>query len=180
MIDHIVRFTVPAAYALLPARMASPNATAMMLAIGLTESKFLERLQLPNGPARSFWQYERASLFGIAGHPASAVHLVAVLDALRYLSSGVDPTSRADLTAVTFAAVQHNDTLACCCARLLLRTLPAALPGPRDVEAGWAQYLEAWRPGAVLRGTKQQQRKRRALWATHYADAWARVEEDES
>ena len=44
---------------LLPAKMTSPQAEVMLLAIGLQESQFEHRCQLGNGPAKSFWQGEQ-------------------------------------------------------------------------------------------------------------------------
>jgi hypothetical protein len=72
MIHRILHYTLPAAAELLPpAMMKSPRAWAMLLAIGLQESKFLHRRQVVDakkhtfGPARGFWQFERGG--GTAG-----------------------------------------------------------------------------------------------------------------
>lgn len=138
MLEHVARFTLPAAYSLLPTRMASREATAFVLAIGLQESRFEHRLQ-EGGPARGFWQFERGGgIQGVLEHPRTRAHIQAATAALRY------PVS-AD--ACHFA-VAHNDVLAAIFARLLLWTLPAPLPTELDeLELAWGQYLAAWRPG---------------------------------
>jgi hypothetical protein len=172
MIDHVLRFTVPAAYALLPAPMASPAATALLLAIGLQESKFLHRRQGGDGPARGFWQFERGhvatvvnvpvarrNIAGVIRHPATAAHIGSVLRALRFGGAVGNPST-------CHVLVEHNDTLACAFARLLLWTLPEALPRREAPRRAWQQYLDAWRPGTPHSET----------WDAYYAEAWDRVE----
>jgi len=160
MLDHIMRFTAPAAYDLLPAEMASPAATAMLLAIGLQESGFTARRQQRGGPARGFWQFERdGGTYGVLTHQRSKAHATAVLRALQY--HGLVGNVKG-----CYAALEHNDTLAFVFARLLVWTLPEALPDRESPTAAWAQYLHAWRPGKPQRET----------WDQHFATAWARVE----
>lgn len=175
MIDHILRFTIPAAYSLLPDGMRSDKATAMLLAVGLQESDgFTARRQYNRGPAHGFWQFERAGgVKGALTHPASKDAADAVIDALRYRLPKATPARQA---LEVFEAITHNDTLACCLARLLLWTLPVPLPGRDDVSTAWHQYVEAWRPGAVTRGTDAQRTTLRATWNHHYAEAWGRVQ----
>ena len=165
MIDHVLRFTLPATRALLPApMMASPRAWAMLLAIGLQESKFLERQQvlengLPNGPARGFWQFERGGgVKGVMTHPRSREVASQVLLELRY-------RHLLGKFRETHYALRDNDVLACAFARLLLWTLPNTLPARDNAAAGWHQYLEAWRPG----------RPHPSTWAANYREAWERV-----
>jgi len=160
LIDHLQRFTLPAAYALLPPRLASPAASALLLAIGLQESRFLYRRQLEGGPARGFWMFERGGgIVGVLTHPAVKDHLEDALIDLRYEGAIGNPT-------YCHALVEDNDVLACVFARLLLWTLPGDLPGRDDPTGGWRQYLEAWRPGKPHRET----------WTAFYAEAWSRVE----
>mgnify|MGYP003578421460 FL=1 len=72
-----------------------------------------------------------------------------------------------------YDVVEHDDVLPAVFARLLLWTLPAALPDPFDVEGGWTQYLWGWRPGAVRRDPILH----RARWTTSHARAWATLGE---
>jgi len=164
MIDLILRYTLPAAYALLPPAMASREASALLLAIGLQESGFLTRRQRLGGPARGFWQFERGGgVHGVLTHPAVAFHIEAACSALVYRTpSGIREHE-------LHAAIEHNDVLACVFARLLLWTLPDPLPGRDASGLGWAMYLSAWRPGRPHSDT----------WPAHYAEAWARVDEFE-
>lgn len=158
MTFHTYAHTIPAAYSLLPERMQSPNATAMLLAIGLQESEFAARRQLPKGPARGFWQFERAGgVVGVLEHRSTAHAIKKVLEALQY------PVSSDSYTCHT--AIEHNDVLACCFARLLLWTLPTALPGRLEIEVAWDQYLDAWRPGKPHVET----------WPDNFAMAWSIV-----
>lgn len=159
MITFVHRFIVPAAYSLLPPEMASDKATAMLLATGLQESKFEHRRQI-NGPAKSFHQFEMGGgVKGISTHRATKDHLEQCLEALRYHH----PLSNWN---ATHAAMEHNDVLACICARLLLWTLPAALPDAHHPEIGWQQYIEAWRPGKPHPDD----------WAENFSRAWMLVQ----
>lgn len=158
MIAIVERFILPAAYSLLPARMSSPEATALLLAIGLQESRFQHRRQV-GGPARGFWQFERGGgVAGVLAHPASRPHLDVALSSLRY---GTDLDS-----AGLYALIEHNDVLAAVIARLLLwtdyRPLPAEAAGP---DASWSAYVRNWRPGKPHRNT----------WDAFHAEAWRRV-----
>ena len=66
-LNEIRERAIAPALRLLPARMNSPEAEVMLLAIGLQESRFEHRRQLvgspprPTGPAKSFWQAELAA-----------------------------------------------------------------------------------------------------------------------
>lgn len=125
-----------AGFALLPEPMQSPAAMGMLYAIGMQESRFLHRRQI-RGTARGFWQFEKAGIAAVLHHPATAIIIRRILVRLRY---GVSVEE-------SHAAIQHNDTLACCYARLLLWPIPEPLPGPDEPEEGWRQYLAAWNPG---------------------------------
>lgn len=132
--DHVI----PAALSLLPPAMTSVSAVRMLLAIGLQESAFEHRAQVPSRIARGFWQFERGGgVRGVLSHPRSAPHLDRVLRVLRY-----EPRETA-----LYEAIEHHDVLACVLARLLLWTDPAPLPDAHHFEAGWAIYLRTWRPG---------------------------------
>jgi hypothetical protein len=150
---YVLSFVIPAALALLPARLDSFEARVMLLAIGMQESRFSARHQV-GGPARGFWEFEAGG--GVADllhhdHPATLAMLYPVLDLLQY-----EP-------ADCFDAIQHNDVLACVLARLLLWTHPA--PIPEDERNAWAYYLATWRPG----------RPRPETWTAYFQKAVAMV-----
>lgn len=159
MIDFVLAHTLPAAFALLPSSMDTPAARAMLLTIGLQESGFADRRQR-SGPARGFWQFEVGGVLATATHRSSALHVEKVLNALIYA-----PIAGTSQAVTCQAALEHNDVLAACFARLLLFTLPMPLPDVMKPDAAWAQYHSAWRPG----------RPNRQTWDAYYADAWARV-----
>lgn len=158
MTEHTIRFTLPAAYSLLPDRMASLSASAMLVAIGLQESRFMDRRQGRGGPARSFLQFEKAGVSGVLHHPSTS-HLIAnALVALRY--------ERAlDNVAFCHEIIEDNDTLAFVFGRLLLWTLPDELPTRNESAEGYRQYLESWRPGRPMPTS----------WPTLFTEAWNRV-----
>lgn len=155
MIDHIHAFALPAAYAVLPARLQSPHATALLLAIGLQESGFVHRRQV-GGPARGFWQFERAGVLGVLTHERTHPLLRTALRVLQFDAVGAEPLH---------TLIEHNDVVAAVCARLLLLTVPQRLPQRGEASLAWEQYLGAWRPGKPHRET----------WDAHFTDAWQRV-----
>lgn len=135
MIEHTLAYTFPAAFSLLPAHMESAKARAMLLAIGLQESRFEYRRQI-RGPAVGLFQFEKGGgVRGVLSHPASADHAARACEALLYAAD-------AD---IVYEALADNDVLATVFARLLLWTIRDALP--TTVEEGWRQYLSVWRPG---------------------------------
>jgi len=155
MIEQLLAFVLPAAFALLPEEMQSLEATALLLAIGLQESRFQFRRQV-GGPARSFWQFELGGLEGVLEHRATEPILEGIIRTLKY-----DTASNEEL----LAALEHNDVLAACCARCLLWTLPGGLPAADNAPAGWRMYVDAWRPG----------KPRVETWKENYTVAWQRV-----
>jgi len=150
---YVVRHVLPVAAELLPAVMDMPPAWALLVAIGRQESRFLYRRQLPKGPARGFWQFEVAGVDGVLEHPRSRQSALDVLTTLGYPE---------DAGAVHLA-LEHNDVLAACFARLYLWTDPRALPLPTDPTQGWLLYLATWRPGKPKPET----------WSSHFAAGWA-------
>ena len=152
MIEFIKDHIFPAAFSLLPEKMDTPEARAMLLAIGLQESRFEHRVQI-GGPAHGYWQFERGGgVRGVLRHPSSETHAKHVCSVLNY---------RAESDEV-YRAIVDNDVLACCFARLLLWTLPGSLPGAAEAQEGWEQYIDAWRPGKPHRET----------WDGFYERAW--------
>jgi len=159
MFDHAVRFVIPAAYSLLPPKMNSPEATAMLLAIGLQESEFVARKQRGGGPARGFWQFERGGgVKGVCQHRDTRDLLAEALTVMRY------GHIIGNLPELHYA-IEDNDVVACVFARLLLFTLPWPLPTRGEHDKAWLQYTEAWRPGKPHRDT----------WDGNFDTGWART-----
>ena len=136
---------------LLPPKLDSLQAKAMMIAIAMQESRWDERRQI-GGPARGFWQFELGGIKGVLLHHASRPIIEAVLDRLDYDHQ----------PATSYAAIEHNDVLAFAYARCLLWTLPDPLPERNNPAGGWDQYTSAWRPGKPWRQT----------WDGFYRAAW--------
>ena len=151
--EYVARHVFPAAFGLLPPQMDSPQARAMLLAIGWQESRFSYRRQV-EGPARGFWQFERdGGVVGVMEHYASRVPAGQVLSVLGY------PPDRQAI----WQALEHNDVLAACWARLLLWTDPRLLPQSAEAsDDGWQFYLRTWRPCKPHPQT----------WADFYRRAW--------
>lgn len=154
------------ALGLLPPPMDTPAARAMLVAIALQESGLRHRRQIGSyrdgkpvfGPARGWWQFEKdGATAAVLEHRATRVLAADVLTA----QGLVDPPLRA-----VHLALETDDLLAACFARLLLWTDPRALPrGPADYPQGWLIYLGTWRPGKPKEQT----------WAGHFATAWGVV-----
>lgn len=154
-INYVHTIIFPAAFALLPAKMDSLRARAMLLAIGLQESRFLYRHQV-QGPAGGFWQFEEAGVAGILRHGSSAELSWGIAEAMGYQRS----------VAMLQDALDDNDVLACAYARLLLWTSARGLPAKTESRAAWSLYLDCWRPG----------KPHPATWDPFFAQAWAAVE----
>jgi hypothetical protein len=120
---------------LLPDKMDSIAARRMLLAIGLQESRLIYRRQI-KGPARGLWQFEEGGgVTGVGRHSASRDEAEHVCN-----SRMVKFAPRA-----VWMALETDDILAACFARLLLWTDPQPLPERAD--EGWQYYLRTWRPG---------------------------------
>lgn len=148
-IEYVSATVYPAAIALLPERMDSLEAKAMVLAIGSQESGFAHRKQV-GGPAQGFWQFETGGVNGVLSHPATKPVIEAILPAIV-----VKPWE-------VYDALIYHDVLACVMARLLLWTYPAALPKRDNLAGGWNQYLDCWRPG----------KPHREVWPGNFDKAW--------
>lgn len=136
----IPQAAIDGALDLLPRRMGTQRARVMLVAIGLQESNFAHRVQVLDGggrgPARGFWQFEKAGgVRGVLEHAASAHWARAVC---------VERKVMTDRHSV-WEQLEHDDVLAAAFARLLLWTDPDALP--EDERGGWHYYLRNWRPG---------------------------------
>lgn len=140
----VLRDMIEPAFRELPARMASDEARVMLLAIGLQESRFRHRVQMPlrpgmpPGPARGFWQFERGGgVRGVLRHPASRNE---ALQSLQHRNIPEDER-------VVWEKLAEDDVLAAVFARLLLFTDAAPLPPIGAEAAAWAYYIRNWRPG---------------------------------
>lgn len=119
----------------------SREAERFLVAIALQESRAKHRKQLgqqglPTGPANSYLQFERGGgVRGVLRHKATAQRIGKIL-----ADYDIGNTEQE-----VWEAMRYHDILAFCMGRLLIYTLPNALP--TTAEEGWRQYLDAWRPG---------------------------------
>ena len=112
------------------------EAEVMLLAIAKQETDLRHRRQVPVAHAMGLWQLERGGgVAGVLRHPATRERARFVCGALL-----VRPEPEE-----VWAALEHNDALACAFARLLLWTDP--MPLPRAEGPAWDCYLRLWRPG---------------------------------
>jgi len=149
--DVLLTTAIIPALHILPERMDSTPARALLLAIGLQESGLRHRAQV-GGPARGFYQFEPIGVAGVQQHHAT-----------QDLAAGLNQTFLYSFNEV-YRAIEHNDVLASAYARLLLWSLPDALPGGRmDSDYGWSLYIKAWRPG----------KPHRDRWDSNWRAAWA-------
>lgn len=150
---YLNRWIIPPALALLEARHDTPEARAMLIAIALQESGLKARRQSGNGPARSFWQFEKGGIEGVLNHKASRETIRKVCVAL-----DVEPAVDA-----IHAAIEYNDILGAACARLLLFTSPNPMPKSDEMMPAWEMYCnELWRPG----------KPRFDSWEQNWSTAW--------
>src|SRR6185437_16568903 len=120
----------------LPSCMTSPEAKAMLLAIGGQESAYAERHQV-GGPACGLWQFERNGVLGVMHGAATSSYAYNAC-----IKAGVLWGSTSIL-----AALQQDDELACIFARLLLWSDPRPLPEIGDVMGAFNLYERCWKPG---------------------------------
>lgn len=125
------------AFNLLPAKMDSSAARVILAAIGFQESDgYKTRIQYGNGPARSFWQFERGGIKGVMLHKTSARLAMEICE-----KRGVDFNSE-----LIWKAMETDDVLGAAFARLLMYTDP--FPLPDNQEEAWEMYSKRlWRPG---------------------------------
>lgn len=133
-----IRKAIDEAFLLLPNEMNSPNSEFMIYAIGFQESDFVHRRQKNNGPAASFWQFERGGgILGVLNHPKTAGFARKVCEA-----RGVFPT-----TKDVWNAMLTDDVLGAAFARLLLWSDPRPIPHRSQRQKLWDIYNSVWRPG---------------------------------
>ena len=169
----VVRLCIDPALKLLPARMDSPEARVLMLAICGQEADFHHRWQVVDrarpgvmGPARGLWQFERGGgVKGVLTHERTKA-LAANVCRLRGISATVD---------AVYNRLHADDVLAAAFARLLLWSSPRALPAVGQEQAAFDFYLREWRPGAWTNGSTAQRETLRRKWAGYYATARATI-----
>lgn len=128
---------------LLPTLSFAPNVCILMLAAGVQESGLIARRQYGNGPARGLWQFEkgtpstRGGVTGLMLHAATSGLLLGVCKARKVSWDA----------SVIWAALETDDVLAACLARLALWVNPRSIPDRSDPDAAYAYYLWCWRPG---------------------------------
>ena len=137
MANQYPKAAIEEAFQLLPVKMDSLSARVILAAIGYQESDgYKTRIQYGNGPARSFWQFEKGGIKGVMLHKASARLAMDICD-----KRGVDFNS--DLI---WKAMEADDVLGAAFARLLMYTDP--LPLPDNADEAWDMYAKRlWRPG---------------------------------
>ena len=155
MIDTLKSHVIPAAMSPLPAKMDTPEARAMLVAIALQESNLQYRKQI-GGPALGFFMWELPQVGLVLRHEVIGPLALKVLADLAY-SVGVPPYEK------IHDAMQHNDILQCTFSRLMLWPDAAPLPQRGDVQGSLATYLRVWRPG----------RPHPEKWPANWAQAWA-------
>jgi len=130
----------------LPARLDTPEARQIMMAISKQESgwKHFDQLEsrggrdLVPGPALGPWQFELGGgTKGVMEHRASRDFAREAVARARI------PWNRREV----WLALEYNLPLAATFARLLLWTDPRPLPAIGEVQASWDYYLRNWKPG---------------------------------
>lgn len=137
LLTEVIDTIFPKAFSLMPMRLDSPEARVMLLTIGKQESRFLYRRQV-NGPARGFWQFEEGGgVRGVLMHSSTTALIREVCEArqVQYTVPAV------------YRAIENDDILACCMARLLLWADSRPLPALDDTDGAWETYIRCWRPG---------------------------------
>lgn len=164
--DMILHTAINPALLLLPRAMDSDAARVQLLATGKQESGFTFRIQKTQdpynpGPARGFWQNERAEVNRLMTNLATRDHARALCKA-----QGVPFDC-----LLVHDRLAFNDVLAAGFARLILWADYSPLPRvDASHEEAWLCYLRTWRPG----------KPRREPWDAYHAEAQAQVITKES
>ena len=156
-LENVIKQVILPGLAVLPAEMNTPEAIAMLLTIGLQESRFEHRKQI-GGPARGFYQFEKGGgLKGVLRHPGVKEHTTRILEYFEI--------NRED----AFDALTYNDTIATAFARLLLWTDPKPIPPVRShYSESWDTYARVWRPGKPHPETWPVLRAKAVMAVTNY------------
>jgi len=144
-LTDVVKNVINPGLALLPDRMDTPEARAMLIAIGLQESRFKYRKQI-GGPAHGFYQFENGGgVKGVLKYHSTKPIIEYILRSIR-----VDPSD-------AYNEIVSNDPLATVFARLLLWTDPGRIPAINcNPNESWDLYLRTWKPGKPHRDTWDQ------------------------
>jgi hypothetical protein len=135
--DDALNLILVPALSILPARLDRPEARLLLIAIALQESSLAHRRQV-GGPAMGLWQFERmGGVHGVLHHAATRAHAATVC-----AHRGIRARERD-----VYEALEVDDLLAACFARLLLYSDPAPLPLIGEESRAWDLYLRTWRPG---------------------------------
>lgn len=136
----------------------SPSARIQLLTTGLQESRFMDRVQMGNGPAHSFWQEEPNGIKAVVGHRIVGPILA---EACTKLEVAFD-------WQVIYKEVINNDVLACVVARLILYADGNPLPKVGDSDGAFRCYIRNWGPGAYARGNDSQKAEIARKWSGNY------------
>lgn len=153
MIELLATFNkaVNPALLLLPAKMDTPKARALLWSIARQESRLTHRFQIvegnpkAKGPAKGLWQFERGGgVAGVLQHPETRKLAFGLC-----LARQVSP-----LPSTVHSRLEFDDVLAAGFARLLLYSDPTPLPEvSASPGATWEYYFRNWRPGKPHRDT---------------------------
>lgn len=149
--ERLLDTAIGPAHRVLPMRMLSDEAEAMLIAIALQESGLRARVQSGGGPAHGLWQFERGGIAGVLQHHTTGTDAQRVCRELLYDAS----------VEVVYQALPNADVLAAVFARLYLWQWPGPLPSLDDPWEAWEQYVGTWRPG----------KPHRHRWAENWAIA---------
>ena len=159
---RVKQIALDPAYKLLPGKMKSDEATVMLLSIIGQESDFRHQSQV-GGPAAGLAQFEAGGgIRGVINHSKSSAYARDVCHAL-----GV-PFTVDDVYAALKSAGPGMDALDAAFARLLLWTEPDPLPRVSDADTAFFYYVDAWRPGAYWRGTKDKKLELRGKFLRYH------------
>lgn len=146
---------INSAHEVLPQKMRSDNASALMVAIGLQESRLIYRRQI-GGPARGLWQFEPIAVRDVMTRGSSKDSAIAICN---------DRDVKFDEKEI-YNALEHDDVLAAAFARLHLWNCPKPLPAIGDIDGAWKYYaFDTWRPGKPHRKT----------WNAFYLEAYSHL-----
>lgn len=114
------------------------------------------------GPARGLWQFEAGGgIKGVLNHRKTSEYIRGICE---HYNVPAEPIA-------CWHAIEHNDVLAACFARLLLWSDPFEMPKYQDAEGAFALYLRTWRPGAYTRGNATQKKKLQEKFYKNHMDA---------
>ncbi len=135
MLEAILEQIIEPGLALLPPALNGDDASVLLLATGLQESRFCYRREL-GGYGLGYWKLHADKVARVFAHAGCREPLERLCEAV-----GVECTPRA-----VHAALEYNDQLATAITRLLLHTATRRLPAQAHPEQAWLLYLQLWKP----------------------------------